>query len=60
LAELIAAKVEEGLSAQRIYQDLVEQNDFRDSYQSVQLFVRKLKDAAAAGLAHGNSTRKCR
>jgi predicted transcriptional regulator len=43
LAEVIAAKVEVGLSAQRIYQDLVEQNDFRDSYQSVQRFVRKLK-----------------
>jgi transposase len=43
LAEVIAAKLEAGLSAQRIYQDLVEQNDFRDSYQSVQRFVRKLK-----------------
>ena len=31
------------MSARRIYQDLVEQNDFRDSYQSVQRFVRKLK-----------------
>ena len=43
LAELISAKLEAGLSARRIYQDLVEQNDFRDSYQSVQRFVRKLK-----------------
>jgi hypothetical protein len=43
LAEAIAAKVEVGLSAQRIYQDLVEQNGFSDSYQSVQRFVRKLK-----------------
>jgi hypothetical protein len=43
LAEVIAAKLEAGLSARRIYQDLVEQNDFRDSYQSVQRFVRKLK-----------------
>ena len=30
-------------SARCIYQDLVEQNDFRDSYQSVQRFVRKFK-----------------
>jgi hypothetical protein len=36
-------KVEVGLSARRIYQDLVEQNGFRESYQSVQRFVRKLK-----------------
>jgi transposase len=43
LAEAIAAKVEVGLSARRIYQDLVEQNGFSDSYQSVQRFVRKLK-----------------
>ena len=45
LAELISAKVEVGLSARRIFQDLVEQNDFSDSYQSVQRFVRKLKAA---------------
>jgi transposase len=44
LAEVISAKVEVGLSAQRIYQDLVEQNGFSDSYQSVQRFVRKLKE----------------
>jgi hypothetical protein len=43
LAEVIGAKLEAGLSARRIYQDLVEQNDFGDSYQSVQRFVRKLK-----------------
>ena len=39
----IAAQVEVGLSAQRIYQDLVEQNGFTDSYESVKRFVRKLK-----------------
>jgi transposase len=44
-AEVITAKVEVGLSARRIYQDLVEQNAFTDSYQSVQRFVRKLKTA---------------
>ena len=41
--DTIAAKVEVGLSAQRIYQDLVEQNGFTDSYESVKRFVRKLK-----------------
>ena len=49
LAEVIGAKVEVGLSARRIYQDLVEQNDFRDSYQSVQRFVRKLKATQPRG-----------
>jgi transposase len=43
LVEVILAKLEEGLSARRIHQDLVEQNGFSDSYQSVQRFVRKLK-----------------
>src|ERR1700759_2329777 len=43
LVEVIAGKLEAGLSARRIYQDLVEQNDFRNSYQSVQRFVRKLR-----------------
>ena len=42
LAEAILAKVEAGLSAQRIYQDLVEENGFADSYESVKRFVRKL------------------
>jgi hypothetical protein len=37
------AKVEVGLSAQRIYQDLVEENGFTDSYQSVKRFIRKLR-----------------
>jgi transposase len=43
LIATIAAKVEVGLSAQRIYQDLVEENGFSDSYESVKRFVRKLK-----------------
>ena len=30
-----------GLSAQRIYPDLVEQNGFSDSYESVKRFVRQ-------------------
>jgi transposase len=41
--EVILAKVEVGLSAQRIYQDLVEEKGFADSYQSVKRFVRKLR-----------------
>jgi transposase len=45
LAEVILAKAEVGLSAQRIYQDLVEENGFTDSYQSVKRFVRKLRAA---------------
>ena len=57
LAEVIMAKVEVGLSAQRIYQDLVEENGFTDSYQSVKRFVRKLRDGPArAGLAFGMPT----
>lgn len=43
LAEAIMAKVEVGLSAQRIYQDLVAEKGFTDSYQSVKRFVRKLR-----------------
>jgi transposase len=43
LAEVIVAKVEVGLSAQGIYQDLVEETGFTDSYQSVKRFVRKLR-----------------
>jgi hypothetical protein len=55
LAEVIAAKLEAALRPRRIYQDRVEQNNFGDSYQSVQPFIRKFKaDAAAASLAHEN------
>ena len=42
LAEVILAKVEVGLGAQRIYQDLVEENGFADSYESVKRLVGKL------------------
>ena len=45
LVEVIIAKVEVGLSAQRIYQDLVEENGFTDSYQCVKRFVRRLRAA---------------
>jgi hypothetical protein len=49
----INSKMEAGLSAQRIYQDLAEENRFAGSYQSVCRFVRRLKAKATdAGLAH--------
>ncbi len=38
----IRAAVEAGLSAQRIYQDLVREHGFRGGYSSVKLFVRRL------------------
>jgi len=42
--EAIGSKIEAGLSAQRIYQDLVEENGFIGSYQSVKRFVRRFKE----------------
>jgi transposase len=41
--EIILGKLEEGLSAQRIWQDLVSEHGFADGYQSVQRFVRRLR-----------------
>jgi transposase len=43
LAAPIRAKVEAGLTAQRIYQDLKQEVGFTGSYQAVKRFVRKLK-----------------
>jgi len=43
---LIEAKLEAGLSAQRIHQDLVAEVGFTGSYQSVKRFVRRLRGAA--------------
>ncbi len=40
--EVILAKLELGLSAQRVFQDLVEEHDFSGKYWSVNRFVRKL------------------
>jgi transposase len=40
---VIASKLEAGLSAQRIYQDLVTESGFGGSYQSVKRYVQKLK-----------------
>lgn len=39
----IACKLDAGLSAQRIYQDLVSEIGFSGSYQSVKRFVRQLR-----------------
>ena len=42
-ASLILQKVESGLSAQRIYQDLKSEGSFIGSYQSIKRYVRKLR-----------------
>lgn len=42
-AELIAAKLDAGLTAQRIYQDLVGEVGFAGSYQSVKRYARRLR-----------------
>jgi transposase len=42
-AALITTKVEAGLSAQRVYQDLRTESSFAGSYQSVKRFVRQLR-----------------
>src|SRR5438270_1799408 len=42
-AALILKKVEEGLTAQRIYQDLHLENGFAGSYQSVKRYVQKVR-----------------
>ena len=44
LAETIEAKVLLGLHGRRIHQDLVAEHGFAGSYQSVQRFVRRLKE----------------
>jgi len=41
--ELILAKLEQGLSAQRIFQDLVQEHDLGAQYHSVRRFVAKLR-----------------
>ena len=46
LSEVIQKGLESGLSAQRIYQDLVIDHCFTGSYDSVKRFVRSLKDEA--------------
>lgn len=44
----IEAQIGQGLSAQRIYQDLVAEHGFEASYQSVKRFVAKLKASEPA------------
>lgn len=44
-AELILKKVESGLTAQRIYQDLHLENGFAGSYQSVKRYVQKVRQS---------------
>jgi transposase len=41
--ELIVSKLESGLTAQRIYQDLVSEHGFAGKYPSVRRFVRRLE-----------------
>jgi len=43
--EIILGKLAQGLSAQRIWQDLRDEHGFADGYQSVQRFVRHLQKA---------------
>jgi len=45
-AEQIEAKLHLGLTAQRIYQDLVSEVGFKGSYQAVKRFVRRLKESS--------------
>ena len=40
--DVIKAKLDQGLSAQRIYQDIVTEESFEGSYSSVKRFVRRL------------------
>ena len=46
LANSIKAKLGDGLSAQRIYQDLIIEVEFAGSYESVKRFVRRLRQTA--------------
>jgi transposase len=45
-AEAIRLKLEQGLTAQRIYQDLVGEAQFQGSYEAVKRFVQRLKAEA--------------
>jgi transposase len=51
--DAIVSKVDAGLSAQRIWQDLVEEYGFGHSYESVKRFIRKLpRRRRAVGVFH--------
>jgi transposase len=45
--ELIVSKLEQGLDAQRIHQDLVEEQGFEGKYWSVRRFVKQLGKSSA-------------
>ena len=47
LREVIIGKLNQGLAAQRIYQDLCNEHGFEGKYPSVRRFVRKLKNATS-------------
>jgi len=53
--EIILAKLEQGLSAQRIYQDLVREHGFAANYHSVRRFVRHGDDAGDIVSSHCHS-----
>lgn len=46
--EIIRAKLRDGLTGQRIYQDLCDESGFDGSYEAVKRYVRKLRRAADA------------
>lgn len=50
--EFIRARIAQGLTAQRIYQDLIVEHDFKHSYDSVKRYVRKLKKRTPEVIAH--------
>ena len=50
--EFIRKSIAKGLTAQRIYQDLVVEHDFAHSYDSVKRYVRKLKKRTPEVIAH--------
>ena len=47
--QMILDKLEQGLSAQRIFQDLVDEHGFDAEYHSVRRFVAKLNQASKQG-----------
>jgi transposase len=50
--DFIRKSIAKGLTAQRIYQDLVVEHDFAHSYDSVKRYVRKLKERTPEVVAH--------
>jgi transposase len=54
--KIISEKLEVGLTAQRIYQDLVTEHNFTDAYDSVKRYVRKLKLTAPRVYARIHTT----